>query len=63
MITEEQLENIADCDEYSLRHHAGDIQDLVDAYCGLIDLLETAGVMQLQDEWAVEIQQFIRGTP
>lgn len=63
MVTEKQLEDIADCDEYSLRHHAGDIQDLVDAYCTLVDMLESAGVMQLQEEWAIEIQQFIQGAP
>lgn len=32
MITEEQLQELERCDEYSLRHHQAEVQTLVEAY-------------------------------
>jgi hypothetical protein len=58
-ITEIQIENIESCDEYSLRHHADEVLDLVQSYRELVWLLEDSGVMQLDDEWAERIQRHV----
>ena len=59
-ITEQQLEDIEMCDEYSLRHHWDDITDLAESYRHLVYLLDEAGV-QLDDEWAKKIQAHVVG--
>lgn len=58
-ITEEELSDLEGSDEYSLRHYGSEVQALIDSYRALIDLLDTAGVLQLQDDWAKGIQAFI----
>lgn len=60
-ITEQQIEKIESCDEYSLRLPSDDVYDLVDSYRGLVWLLEDAGVLQLDDEWAKKIQAHVAG--
>lgn len=55
MITEEQLQDLERCDEYSLRHYLTEISELVEAYRSLPGLLEALteaqGVFQvLADE-------------
>lgn len=61
MITEQQLQEIEEADEYSLRHCSTAIQALTESYRELIDLLDTAGVLQLQDDWALAIQDHVKG--
>lgn len=40
MLTEEQLQDLERCDEYSLRHYMSEISELVEAYRSLPGLLE-----------------------
>lgn len=58
-ITEKQLSDIEMCDEYNLRHFHDEIIELSASYRNLVGLLEDAGVLQLQDDWAIGIQEFI----
>ena len=60
-VTNQQIENIEMCDEYSLRHHWDDITDLAESYRHLVYLLDEAGVLQLDDEWAKKIQAHVSG--
>lgn len=61
MITEQQLQNLEDTDEYDLRHHMSDVANLVYDVRELVRLLDEAGVLQLEDEWAKPIQDLVRG--
>ena len=60
-IDEQALQDIEQSDEYSLRHYCTEISDLVESYRHLVYLLEDAGVLHLEDEWAKGIQGHVQG--
>lgn len=60
-ITETALQALEDADEYSLRHLDNEVIDLCESYRHLVHLLEDAGVLQLEDEWARGIKDHVSG--
>lgn len=60
-VDEQALQDIENSDEYSLRHYDSEIYDLVESYRHLVYLLEDAGVLQLEDDWAKSIRDHVEG--
>jgi hypothetical protein len=60
-ITEQALQDLEWADEYSLRHLDNEVIDLTESYRHLVYLLEDAGVLQLDEDWAKRIQDHVSG--